>query len=61
VIIQVLSYAVDDQMQQLVLFVEKKCDGQVPNLLFRVFGAGHEVDGFEMAKIDVPSENVNIE
>jgi hypothetical protein len=61
VVLQILAYAVNDEMEQLVLFVEEEGDGEVSNLLLRVLCPGDEVDGLEMAKVDIPSENVDVE
>lgn len=61
VIQQVLSYAVDDQVQELVLLVQEQGHGEVANLLFRVFVRRDEVDRLEVAEVDVPSEDVDVE
>lgn len=61
VIQQVLSYTVDDQVQELVLLVQEEGHGQVTNLLLRVLVRRDEVDRLEVAEVDVPSENVNVE
>lgn len=31
------------------------------NLLFAVLGAGDEVDGFHMSKVNVPAENIHVQ
>lgn len=58
---EVLSYTVDNQGQQLVLFVEEQGHGKVSNLLLGVFVRRDEVDGFEMSESDVPAEDVYIQ
>lgn len=58
---EVFPYAVDNQVQQFVLFVEEQGHGKVSDLLLGVFIRGYEVDGFEMAEIDVPSEDVYVQ
>lgn len=44
-----------------MLFVEEKRDGEIANLLFGVLCPGHKIDSFKVTKIDVPSENVDVE
>jgi hypothetical protein len=61
VVQQIFPYAVDDQMQKLVLFMQHEGHGKIANLFFRVLGSRDEVDSFQMAEIDVPSQDVNIE
>lgn len=61
VVEEVLSYAVDDQMQEFVLLVEEKRHGEVANLLLRVLVGRDQVDRLEMAKVDVPPQNVDVE
>lgn len=61
VVQQVFAYAVDDEVQKFVLLVQKERHRQVANLLFRVFGGRDEVDGLEVAKVDIPAEDVNVE
>jgi hypothetical protein len=57
---EVLSHAIDNQVQQLMLLMKEERHGQVPNLLLRVLGGRYEVDGFEVTEIDVPSQNVDV-
>lgn len=61
VVEEVLSYAVDDQVEELVLLVQEEGHGQVADLLFGVLVGGDEVDGFEVAKVDIPTENINVQ
>ena len=48
-------------MQKLMLFVQKECHREITNLLFRIFGGRDEVDGLEVAKVDVPAEDVYVQ
>jgi len=41
--------------------VEEQRHGQVTNLLLGVFVCRYEVDSFEVAKIDVPAQDVDVE
>lgn len=43
-----------------MVFVEEKRHGEIPDLLFRVFVGRYEADGLEVAKVDVPSQNIDI-
>jgi hypothetical protein len=61
VVEQVLPYAVDDEVYQLVLLVQEQSNSEISDLLLRVLGGRDEVDGFEMSKIDVPPENVDVQ
>lgn len=58
---QIFPDTVNNKVEQLMLLVKEKSDGQVSNLLFRVFGGGYEIDSFQVAEIDVPSEDVDVE
>ena len=58
---QILSDAVHDEMQEFVFLVQEESDGEISNLLFRVFCGRNEVDRFEMAEVDIPAEYVNVE
>lgn len=61
VIQQILPYAVHDKVQQLMLLVEEQSHGKIANLLLRVFLCRDQVDGLEMAKINIPAQNVDVE
>lgn len=61
VIEKIFPYAVYNQVQQFVLFVEEQGHGKVPNLLLGVFVRGYKVDGFEVSEINVPSEDVYVQ
>lgn len=61
VVEEVFPYAVDDQVQQLVLFVEEQGHGKVSDLLLGILVRGYEIDGFEVSEIDVPSEDVYVQ
>jgi len=43
-----------------VAFVEEESHGKISDLLFRVFVGRYQVHGFEMPKIDIPSEYVYV-
>ena len=58
---KVFPYTVDNKVQKFVLFVEEQGHRQIPNLLFGVLVGRDEIDSFEMAKIDVPAEDVDIQ
>ena len=58
---EILPYAVDYEMQKLMLLMEEKGNGQVSYLLFGVLCGGNEVDGLKMSEIDIPSENVDVQ
>jgi hypothetical protein len=55
VVQQILPDAVENEMQKLVLLVQKQRHGKVANLFLRVLGCRDELDGFEMPKVDIPS------
>jgi hypothetical protein len=61
VVQQVLPYTVHNEVQKFVLFVEEQRHGQVTDLLFGVLVRRYEVDSFEVAKVDVPSQNINVQ
>ena len=61
VIQQILSDAVDDKVQQLMLFVKKEGNSKISYLLFGILSRGDEVDRFEMPEIDIPAKNVDVE
>jgi hypothetical protein len=61
VIEEVLSYTVDDQMEEVMLLVEEQGDGEVTDLLFRVLRCRDQIDSFEVSKIDVIALNVYVE
>jgi len=61
VVEQVLPYAVDDQMQQFVFFVQKERHGEIPDLFLRVLVGRDEVDGLEVAKVDIPPQDVYVQ
>lgn len=58
---KVFSYAVDDQGQQLVLFMQEEGHGEISNLLLGVLVRGDEVDSFEMTEADIPAEDVYVQ
>lgn len=58
---EILLDAVDDQVQEIVGFVQKQGDGEVADLLFRVFCRRDEIDSLEVTKVDVPSEYVDVQ
>lgn len=60
VVEKVLPYAVHDEMQELVFLVEEQSHGQVADLLLGVLVRRDEVDRLEVAKVDVPSEDVDV-
>lgn len=41
--------------------MEEQGHGQVTNLLFRVLVRRYEVDSFEVAEIDVPSQDIYVQ
>lgn len=57
---KILFDRVDDEMEKVVFFVEKECYSEIAYLFFGVFCGGNEVDGFEVAKVDVPAKDVDI-
>jgi hypothetical protein len=61
VVHEVFPDAVDDQVYQLVLLVQEEGNGEVSDLLLRVFGRRDEVHCLEVSEADVPTENVYIE
>lgn len=44
-----------------MLLVQEEGHGQVANLLLGVLVGGDEVDRFEMSKVDIPAENVDVQ
>ena len=61
VVQQILSDAVHDQVQELMLLVEEECNSEVTYLLFRVLGRGDEVDSFQVSKVDIVSLYIDVE
>lgn len=61
VVKEVLANTVDDEVQKLVLLVEKQGHGQISNLLLRVLVGRDEVHGLEVTKVDVPSQDVDVQ
>lgn len=61
VVQQVLLDAVYDQMEKVVFLVEEQRDGEIANLFLRVLCRGDQVDGFQVSKVDVPPEDVDVE
>lgn len=57
---QIFANTVHDKMQQLVLLVEEERHGKIANLLLGVLLRRDEVDGLEMAKVYIPTQNVNV-
>ena len=57
---EVFPDTVYDKMKQLMFFVKEERNGEVSNLLFRELLRRNQVDGFEMAKVEVPAEDVNV-
>ena len=58
---QILAYTVHNQMQQLMLFMQKQRHSQVPNLLLGVLIRRDQIDRLEMAEIDIPAQDVDIQ
>lgn len=44
-----------------MLFVQEESDCQVTDLFFRVLPSRYQVDGFEVAEIDVPAKDVDVQ
>jgi len=44
-----------------MLFMQEQCNCQVSYLFFRVFGCADEVDGFQMSKVDIPAQDINVQ
>jgi hypothetical protein len=61
VIREVLPYAVDNQVKQLVRFMQEERHSQIPNLLFRVLVCGNQVHGLQVSEIHVPSQDVDVQ
>lgn len=61
VVQQIFLDTIHHQVQEVVFFVKKKRHGQISDLFFRVLRCGDKIDSFEVAKIDVPSQDVDIE
>jgi hypothetical protein len=61
VVHQILAYAVDNQMNKLMLLMEEESDGKVTNLFLRVLGGGDQIYGFQMAKVDIESVDLNVQ
>lgn len=58
---QILANTVDNQMQQLMFLMQKQCNSQITNLLLRVLCSRDKVDSLEMAKVDVPAQDVDVQ
>lgn len=58
---QVFANTVDNQMQQLMFLMQEQRNSQITNLLFRVLCSRDEIDSLEMAKVDVPAQDVDIQ
>ncbi len=52
---EVFSYAVDNEMEEFVFFVEEQGHGEVAYLLLRVLARRYQVHGFEVSEVDIPS------
>ena len=61
VIEQILADAIDDEMKQLMLFVQEQGDCQVSDLFFRVFVGRDEVDCFQVPKVHGVSQDVDVQ
>lgn len=57
----VLPNTVNDKMEELMLLVQEQGHGQVPDLFLGVFVRRDEIDGLEVAEVDVVALNVDIE
>jgi len=44
-----------------MFFVEEQCHGEIPYLLLRILVGGDEVDGLQMAEVDIPSEYIDVQ
>ena len=61
VIIQVLPNAIDDKMQKFVLLVQEEGDRKVTDLFLGVFRGRDKVQRFEVAEVDVPSQDIYVQ
>ena len=43
-----------------MLFMEKKCHSQITDLLLRKRIAGYQIDGLQVPKVDIPSQDINV-
>ena len=44
-----------------MLLVEEECDSKIADLFFRIFGSGYQVDGLQMAEINLESIDVDVQ
>lgn len=58
---EILFDAIDNKMQKFVLLVEEEGNSKIADLLFRIFSRRYQVQCFKVAKVDVPSENIDVE
>lgn len=58
---QILANTIDDQMEQLMLLMQKQGDGEIPDLLLGVFGRGDEINSLEVTKVDIVALDVDVE
>lgn len=61
IIQQILPNTINNQMQQFVLLVQEQRNGQVPNLLLGILGGRDEIDGLEMAEINIIPLDIDVE
>jgi hypothetical protein len=61
VVHKIFPDAVDNKVYQLVLLVQEESDGEVSNLLLRVFGGRDKVHCLKMSETDIPAEDVYVQ
>lgn len=61
IIQQVLPNTINNQMQQLMLLMQKQRNGQIPNLLFRILGTRNQIHSLKMSEIHIISLDIDIE
>lgn len=61
VVQQIFSDAIDHKMKKLMLLVEEECHGQISDLLLGILLRRNQVHGLEVAEVDVPSQDIDIQ
>ena len=58
---QILPYAVDNQMQEFMLFMQEERDGEVADLFFGVLVRRDEINSLQMPEVDIPPQYVYVQ
>lgn len=59
--LQVLGDGIDDEVYQIMFLVQEQGDSEIADLFLGVCGGGDQIDGFEVAEIDIVALDVDVE